>query len=231
MRIVLLGPPGAGKGTQARLLADKYNVAQISTGDLFRDNVKNGTEIGKQVEALLKAGKIVPDEITIKMVEERLQQSDCKNGFILDGFPRTVAQAEALEKMLSAKGIKLDGVVQITVNEDLLVERISGRFTCGCCNEGYHDKFKQPAHAGTCDKCGAVDQFKRRADDNEQTVRTRLEEYHAKTAPILPFYESRHMLKNVDGMAEMNAVTAQIEAALRGKNPPMGQKPPKNGTL
>lgn len=231
MRIVLLGPPGAGKGTQARILVEKFHVAQISTGDLFRDNVKNGTEVGKKVEALLKEGKIVPDEITIKMVEERLQQPDCKNGFILDGFPRTVAQAEALEKMLTSSGIKLDAVVQITVNEDLLVERISGRYTCGSCNEGYHDKFKQPAHAGTCDKCGAVDQFKRRSDDNEQTVRTRLEEYHAKTAPILPFYESRNMLKNVDGMADLGAVTASIEAVL-GKTPPSGsQKPPMMGSL
>lgn len=214
MRIILLGPPGAGKGTQARTLMEKCGVVQIAAGDLFRENVKNGTPLGRQVEAILKEGKLVPDEITIKMIAERLDRPDCKNGFILDGFPRNVAQAEALEKMLAEKGVKLDGVVQLAVDDEKLVERISGRFTCGDCGEGYHDKFKKPHDAATCDKCGAKDKFTRRADDNAETVRTRLETYHSQTAPILPFYELRGQLKVVDGMAEMEDVTRQIEAAL-----------------
>jgi adenylate kinase len=216
MRIILLGPPGAGKGTQARRLMDKYGIAQISTGDLFREHVKNKTELGRQVEDILKAGKLVPDEVTIKMMSERLDQSDCKKGFILDGFPRSKAQAEALDKMLKDKGIKLDGVIQMEVDDNKLVERVSGRFTCGACNEGYHDKFKKPCKEGACDKCGAVDQFKRRADDNAETVRARLVEYHAKTAPILPYYEGKGMLKTVNGMADMDDVTCQIEAVLKG---------------
>jgi adenylate kinase len=224
MRIVLLGPPGAGKGTQARRLMEKYGVAQIATGDLFRDNVKNGTAIGKQVDDLLKAGKIVPDEITIKMVEQRLEQADCKTGFILDGFPRTIPQAEALDRMLAAKGIKLDAVVQIEVDDDLLIDRISGRFTCGACNEGYHDKFKKPKNDNICDKCGAKDQFKRRNDDKAETVRARLDEYNAKTAPILPYYRQSGRLKTVNGMAEMDEVTAEIEAVL---NLPKAEKSAK----
>lgn len=215
MRIVLLGPPGAGKGTQARRLMERHGAAQIATGDLFREHVKKGTPLGKQVEEILKAGKLVPDQITIDMMSERLDQPDCKNGFILDGFPRSVAQAQALDRMLDSKGVRLDAVVQMEVNDDLLVERISGRFTCGACNEGYHDKFKPPATPGICDKCGAIDQFKRRADDKAETVRARLEEYHAKTAPILPYYEARRMLKRVNGMADMDKVTEEIEIALR----------------
>ena len=229
MRIVLLGPPGAGKGTQARLLMEKHGVVQIAAGDLFRENVKNGTALGKQVESILKEGKLVPDEITIKMIAERLDKPDCKNGFILDGFPRNVAQAEALEKMLDSKGIKLDGVVQMQVDDEKLVERISGRYTCSC-GEGYHDKFKKPAKSGTCDKCGSTDKFTRRADDNEATVRTRLETYHTQTAPILPFYEGRGLLKTVNGMADMEEVTAQLEAVLKaGKGCDKSAPPLKKG--
>jgi adenylate kinase len=219
MRILLIGPPGAGKGTQASILTAKYGIPHIATGDLFRYNIKNKTELGKQVEDILKSGKLVPDEITIKMIAARLDQPDCKNGWILDGFPRNVAQAEALEKMLSDKGLKLDAVVQMTVDDDKLIERISGRFTCSGCGEGYHDKFKKPHNPESCDKCGAKDKvvdgktvswIVRRPDDNAETVRTRLETYHTQTAPILPFYEARGMLKTVNGMASMDEVTRQI---------------------
>lgn|SRR3990172_10486861 len=229
MRVILLGPPGAGKGTQARLLTEKYGVVQISTGDLFRENVKSATPLGKQVEEILKQGKLVPDAITIKMIAERLDRPDCKNGFILDGFPRNVAQAEALEKMLKEKGIKLDGVVQMEVDDDKLVERISGRFTCSGCGEGYHDTFKKPVHADSCDKCHAAGKFTRRADDNEQTVRERLGVYHTQTAPILPFYESRGMLKRVNGMAGMEAVTSEIDALLKAGNDSDKPPPPRMG--
>lgn len=220
MRIILLGPPGAGKGTQSRILMEKYGIVQISTGDLFRENVKNKTEIGQKVDAILKEGKLVPDEITIGMIAERLEKTDCQKGFILDGFPRNVAQAEALEKMLSQKGIVLDGVVQMAVDDDKLVERIVGRFTCSGCGEGYHDKFKQPAKADSCDKCGEEGKFTRRSDDNEATVRERLNTYHTQTAPILPFYQNRGMLRVVNGMADMEEVTKQVEAALSGADKP-----------
>lgn len=216
MRIILLGPPGAGKGTQSRILMEKYGIVQISTGDLFRENVKNKTEIGQKVDAILKEGKLVPDEITIGMIAERLENPDCRKGFILDGFPRNVAQAEALEKMLAQKGIVLDGVVQMAIDDDKLVERIVGRFACSACGEGYHDQFKQPAKADSCDKCGAKGKFTRRSDDNEATVRERLNTYHTQTAPILPFYKNRGILKVVNGMADMEAVTKQVEAALSG---------------
>ncbi len=216
MRIILLGPPGAGKGTQARILMEKYGVVQIAAGDLFRENIKAGTPLGKQVEAIIKEGRLVSDDITIRMIADRLDKPDCKNGFILDGFPRNVAQAEALEKMLHEKGIALDGVVQMAVNDEQLIDRISGRFTCSGCGEGYHDKFKKPAHADSCDKCGAKGKFTRRADDNAATVRTRLETYHSQTAPILPFYSARKMLKTVNGMADLADVTSQIEAVLAG---------------
>jgi adenylate kinase len=223
MRIIFLGPPGAGKGTQARILMDKYGVVQIAPGDLFREQVRQGTELGKQVEAVLKEGKLVPDDVTIKMIAERLDHPDCEKGFILDGFPRTVAQAEALEKMLKEKRLWLDGVLQMTVDDEKLVERVSGRYACGDCGEGYHDKFKQPCKADTCDKCHAVGKFTRRPDDSEQTVRTRLDVYHTQTAPILPFYANRGMLKKVNGMAEMNAVTQEIEAVLKSEK--LGDKP------
>lgn len=229
MRIILLGPPGAGKGTQARILMEKYGIVQIAAGDLFRENIKNGTPLGKQVEEIIKAGKLVPDEITIKMIAERLEKADCKNGFILDGFPRTVAQAEALEKMLKDKGLILDGVIQMEVDDAKLIDRISGRFTCAECGEGYHDSFKKPANPHKCDKCGAEDKFSRRADDNAATVAERLKAYHTQTAPIIPFYEECKMIKKVNGMAEMEQVTAEIEAALKpvsgGKDNPPPPKP------
>lgn len=230
LRMILIGPPGAGKGTQARLLTEKHNVVAISAGDLFRARVKDPNDpLGNEIKQILDAGKLVPDEVTIRMISERLDQPDCQNGFILDGFPRSVAQAEALEEMLKAKGIKLDAVVQMEVDDDKLVERISGRFTCGGCGEGYHDKFKPPHDPAACDSCGAKDSFTRRSDDNATTVRSRLETYHNQTAPILPFYERLGVLKTVDGMADMAAVTAQIEAVLcpgKGCDKP---QPPKMG--
>jgi adenylate kinase len=219
LRIILLGPPGAGKGTQARRLAEKYDVANISVGDLFRARVKDPNDpLGKEIKAIMDAGKLVPDEITIRMIAERLTQPDCKNGFILDGFPRSVAQAEALQDMLKKMNIQLDAVVQMAIDDDRLVERIAGRYTCGGCGEGYHDKFKQPGTAGVCDVCKAENKFTRRSDDNESTVRSRLDTYHKQTAPILPFYEKLGMLRTIDGMAEMDNVTVQLEAVL--KKPP-----------
>lgn len=228
MRVILIGPPGAGKGTQATRLAAKYKVPTISTGDLFRARVKDPNDpIGQELKKIMDEGKLVPNEITVKMISERLDQPDCKDGFILDGFPRSVEQAESLEKMLKEKGLKLDGVVQIGVDDDKLVERISGRFSCGKCSEGYHDKFHQPKDSHKCDKCGAVDEWKRRSDDNETTVRGRLHTYHTQTAPILPFYDAKGVLKVVDGMASMDDVTRQIEAVLDPKEGAKTLAPPK----
>lgn len=230
LRIILLGPPGAGKGTQARLLTEKYGVVHIAAGDLFRENIKNKTPLGLQVEEILKSGKLVPDDVTVNMIANRLEQPDCKNGFILDGFPRTVAQAEALEKMLDKKAVKLDAVVEMAVKNEELIERIAGRFTCSGCGEGYHDKFKKPHNPEACDKCGAgKDKFTRRPDDNRETVQTRLDAYHTQTAPILPFYAARGLLKTVDGMAEMDEVTRQILAVLGKNKGPDKASGPKNG--
>lgn len=230
MRMILIGPPGAGKGTQATRLKERHDVVHISAGDLFRARVKDPNDpLGKEIKAILESGKLVPDAITIKMISERLDQPDAQKGFVLDGFPRSLKQAEALEEMLKEKGIALDAVVQMEVDDDMLVDRISGRFTCSGCNEGYHDKFKQPATAGTCDKCHAVDKFTRRTDDNAEAVRARLETYHGQTLPILPFYESRGMLKRVDGMLSMDDVTAEIEAILKGQVGISRKNPPKIG--
>ncbi len=215
MRIILLGPPGAGKGTQAQVLTEKYGVAQIATGDIFRENVRAGTPLGKKVEMILKEGRLVPDAIVIEMFSERIDKPDCRNGFILDGFPRNVAQAEALEKMLEEKGLCLDGVVQIEVDDEILVERISGRCACPICGEVYHDKFKKPNHPESCDKCDFSGKFIRRTDDNEDSVRTRLKIYHTQTAMILPFYKERKMLKVINGMTDMKDVTRRIEAVLK----------------
>ncbi|TAL27819.1 MAG: adenylate kinase [Alphaproteobacteria bacterium] len=236
MRVILIGPPGAGKGTQATRLAEKHNVPSISTGDLFRARTKDKNDpLGQQIKAIMDAGQLVPNEITVKMISERLDQPDCKNGFILDGFPRSVEQAESLDKMLKEKGIKLDGVIQIGVDDDKLVERISGRFSCGKCGEGYHDKFKKPADPHQCNKCGAKEDpkdpeasiWKRRSDDNEETVRGRLHTYHTQTAPILPYYDAKGVLKVVDGMAAMDDVTRQIEDVLDPKQGAKTLAPPK----
>ena len=228
MRIILIGPPGAGKGTQAERLTKKHGIPAISTGDLFRARVKDPNDpLGLEIKAILDSGKLVPDEITVKMLAERLEKDDCKNGFILDGFPRSVSQAEALEKMLKEKNIKIDAVIQLKVDDKQLVDRISGRFSCSKCKAGYHDTAKQPAVAGTCDSCGAKDSFTRRADDNAETVKGRLNVFHTQTAPILPFYEARGLLKAVDGMAGMDEVTTQIESALTSNNGGSQLPPPK----
>lgn len=230
MRIVLLGPPGAGKGTQARRLTEKYGIPSISAGDLFRARIKDPNDpLGQEIRRYVDVGALVPDEVTIKMISERLDHADCKKGFILDGFPRSVAQAEALEKMLQQKGIVLDAVVQMDVDDEKLIERISGRFTCSACNEGYHDSFKKPAKEGVCDKCGAKDKFNRRADDSPTVVRDRLLTYHGQTAPILPFYRAKNMLKCVDGMASMDEVFRQIEAVLSACGGKGGCSAPKIG--
>lgn len=213
MNLILLGPPGAGKGTQARRLEDGRGLVQLSTGDMLRAMVKEGGPLGQQAQEIMSAGKLMPDELMVQIIGERISKPDVKGGFILDGFPRTVAQAEALDKMMEEKGLKLDGVIEMKVVDDVLVERICGRYTCAKCGKGYHDKFELPAVAGVCDSCGGTE-FKRRADDNADTVKTRLAQYHEQTAPILPYYASRGVLKTVDGMAEIDEVTNQIASAL-----------------
>jgi adenylate kinase len=219
MRLILLGPPGAGKGTQAKRLEERYGIAQISTGDMLRAEVKSGSELGREAKAIIEQGELVPDAIVTAMLAKRVQQPDCANGFILDGFPRTVPQAEALDRMLHDQQMDLDHVIELKVEDGALVERIAGRFTCAKCGEGYHDRFKPTAKAGICDVCGSQD-FVRRVDDKAETVAARLAAYHRQTAPLLPFYARQGKLKGVDGMAEMDEVTRQLAAILG--SPPTG---------
>ncbi|MDG2534901.1 adenylate kinase [Sphingomonas sp. HITSZ_GF] len=216
MNIILLGPPGAGKGTQAKRLEQERGMVQLSTGDMLRAAVKAGTPTGIQAKAVMDAGELVSDAIVSGIIGERLDMEDTLNGAIFDGYPRTAAQAESLDALLTERGRKLDFVIELEVNEDALVERVEGRFTCANCGEGYHDKFKLPKVEGTCDVCGHHE-FKRRPDDNAETVRTRMAEYRAKTAPILPFYEAKGLVKKVDGMADIAEVGRQIDAILDGK--------------
>lgn len=213
MNIILLGPPGAGKGTQASRLVESRGMVQLSTGDMLRAAVKAGTPVGLQAKAVMESGGLVSDDIVSGIIGEALDALSPETGVIFDGYPRTEAQAHSLDEILSARGRTLAHVIELEVDEDALVERITGRFTCAGCGEGYHDTFKQPAKEGVCDKCGNTE-FKRRADDNEETVRTRMAEYRAKTAPILPIYEARGIVTRVDGMADMDDVTVAIGTIL-----------------
>ena len=213
MNVILLGPPGAGKGTQAKRLEKRHNLIQLSTGDMLRAAVASGSELGRKAKSVMDAGHLVPDDLMIAMISDRIDQADCANGVILDGFPRTTPQAEALDRMLAEKGLRLDAVIEMKVDDDVLVDRVIGRYTCARCGAGYHDRYQKPKVAGVCDNCGGTE-FKRRADDTEETVRTRLAAYHAQTAPILPYYRSRGVLQTIDGMAAIDEVTRQLEDIL-----------------
>lgn len=216
MNIILLGPPGAGKGTQARIIEKERGLVQLSTGDMLRAAVAAGSEVGKRGKAVMEAGGLVSDEIVIGIISDRIDQPDCADGFLLDGFPRTLPQAAALEKLLSAKGKSLDGVIEMRVDDEKLVDRITGRFTCGACGEGYHDTFRAPKIEGVCDNCGASE-MKRRADDNEETLRARLLSYYKETSPLIGYYFAKDNLVSIDGTAEMSEVTKSIEAVLNDK--------------
>lgn len=218
MNIILLGPPGAGKGTQARLLQEQRGMIQIATGDMLRASIKSGDALGKQAQKLMDEGKLVPDELMVSMIADRIAQPDAQNGFILDGFPRTVPQAEALDKMLKDRNTSLDAVIEIKADESALIERVSGRFSCENCGAGYHEKFKPTKISGVCDICGST-KFCHRSDDNAATLKTRLKAYQEQTAPILPYYRQKRILKTVDGMADMTAVHQLIDTVLDTTKP------------
>jgi len=206
---MLLGPPGAGKGTQAKILETDFGLVQLSTGDLLRAAVANGTDAGKAAKSVMASGGLVSDDIVIAILRDRLGDPDCAAGVILDGFPRTIAQAEALDSLLASQNARVHAAISLEVEDDAMVERVSGRYTCGDCGVGYHDSFKRPAVAGKCDKCGS-DNFTRRADDNADTVRQRLVAYHNETAPLIAFYEKAGALQTLDAMGEIDAITKTL---------------------
>ncbi|MDG1287493.1 MAG: adenylate kinase [Rickettsiales bacterium] len=213
MILILLGPPGAGKGTQADNIKAKLNAPKLSTGDMLREAAASDSDLGNELKSIMSAGQLVSDDIMIEMIRQRVTEADCANGFILDGFPRTLGQAEALTQFFQQEGLKLNMVLELKVDEEALVERIAGRFACAKCGDGYHDTFKAPAVTGKCDKCGSTE-FSRRSDDNAETVSKRLEAYRDMTAPLLPYYEQQSVLKQVDAMASITEVTVEIEKLL-----------------
>ena len=215
MHLILLGPPGAGKGTQSDYLRDTYHLNKLSTGDMLRAEVASGSPRGQELQDIMSAGQLVPDPVMIELIRDAINQPESANGFILDGFPRTTGQAEALDAMLSTEGKDLDHVIELRVDDAKMVERISGRFSCAGCGEGYNDHFKTPEKEGVCDRCGATE-FKRRADDKAETVAKRLDSYHAATAPLLPYYSGKGLLRSVNGMGEIGAVTQEIEGIVKG---------------
>ena len=212
--LILLGPPGAGKGTQARMLEEEFGLVQLSTGDLLRAAVAAGTEAGKQAKAVMEAGGLVSDDIVLAILKDRMADPDTKRGVILDGFPRTAGQAEALDKLLASTGQRVNSVISMEVEDAPMIARVAGRYTCAACGEGYHDEFKQPAKAGVCDKCGGTD-FKRRADDNAETAGARLAAYHAQTAPLIAYYKSRGVLEQVNAMENIATVAGAMSAAVK----------------
>jgi len=213
MIVILLGPPGSGKGTQAKRIQQTHGLVQLSTGDMLRAETDSDTEFGRHVKAIMDSGQLVPDEIMIEMIDRRITQPDCRKGFILDGFPRTVPQAKALDAMLARRGLKLDQVILLAVDEAALVDRLSGRFTCEQCGASYHDRYNRPKRDGVCNGCGST-QFARRADDRPEAVRARFDVYRGQTAPILPYYSARGVLRRVDGMADIDTVTCEIDKIL-----------------
>ena len=211
--LILLGPPGAGKGTQARMLEEDFGLIQLSTGDLLRAAVAAGTDAGLRAKAVMESGALVSDDIVLAILKDRMAQPDVARGIILDGFPRTAGQAVALDRLLDAAGQKVTAAISLEVDDEAMVGRVSGRYTCATCGEGYHDEFKQPAAAGTCDKCGGT-AFKRRADDNAETVRERLKAYHAQTAPLIAYYESKSLLERIDAMGAIADIRAALGAVV-----------------
>jgi len=209
MNLILVGPPGAGKGTQAQRLEKTFNIIQLSTGDMLRSEVASGSNLGLQAKEVMDSGELVSDEVIIAMISSRIDKADYNNGFILDGFPRTTPQAEALDVMLNDKGIQIEHVIEIEVDDDAMVTRITGRYTCAGCGKGYHDKFEKPITEGVCNECGGTE-FTRREDDNAETIRSRLGSYHEQTAPVLGYYKEKGILRGVDGMAAIDDVTEQL---------------------